>query len=49
MVDNFLTFFVAGQETTANTLAFAILELGRNPDVLKKYLKIDFYAQLKFI
>lgn len=59
MVDDFLTFFVAGnfkfnfsrkffeffnnfyllfegQETTANTLAFAILELGRNAQVLKK-------------
>nr|ATW72322.1 cytochrome p450 CYP3049F2 [Brachionus calyciflorus] len=36
MVDDFLTFFVAGQETTANTLAFCMLELGRNPHVVKK-------------
>jgi cholesterol 24(S)-hydroxylase len=36
MIDNFLTFFVAGQETTANTLAFVFLELGRNDRVLKK-------------
>jgi cholesterol 24(S)-hydroxylase len=36
MVDNFLTFFVAGQETTANTLAFSLLELGKNPKVFQK-------------
>nr|UOU03258.1 cytochrome P450 3049A1 [Brachionus rubens] len=36
LVDQFLTFFIAGQETTANSLAFAILELGRNPDALAK-------------
>nr|QUF59390.1 cytochrome p450 CYP3049F1 [Brachionus angularis] len=36
MIDDFLTFFVAGQETTANTLAFCVLELARNPRVLKK-------------
>jgi cholesterol 24(S)-hydroxylase len=35
-VDNFVTFFIAGQETTANTLAFCLLELGRNRDVLSK-------------
>nr|ARQ84122.1 cytochrome P450 [Brachionus plicatilis] len=28
LIDQFLTFFIAGQETTANSLAFAILELG---------------------
>nr|QVK45600.1 cytochrome P450 [Brachionus paranguensis] len=36
MVDDFLTFFVAGQETTANTLAFCMLEIGRNPHVFDK-------------
>jgi cholesterol 24(S)-hydroxylase len=36
MLDDFLLFFIAGQETTANTLAFCLLELGRNPDVMKK-------------
>uniref|UniRef100_A0A672IR66 Cholesterol 24-hydroxylase n=1 Tax=Salarias fasciatus TaxID=181472 RepID=A0A672IR66_SALFA len=36
MLDNFVTFFIAGQETTANQLAFCIMELGRNPDVLEK-------------
>ena len=27
----------AGQETTANTLGFCFLELGKNPTVLEKY------------
>nr|ATW72318.1 cytochrome p450 CYP3049B5 [Brachionus calyciflorus] len=36
LIDDFLTFFVAGQETTSNMLAFAILELGQNPDALEK-------------
>ncbi|KAJ1105398.1 hypothetical protein NDU88_002804 [Pleurodeles waltl] len=31
MLDNFITFFIAGQETTANQLAFTIMELGRLP------------------
>uniref|UniRef100_A0AAY4AVX0 Cholesterol 24-hydroxylase n=1 Tax=Denticeps clupeoides TaxID=299321 RepID=A0AAY4AVX0_9TELE len=36
MLDNFLTFFIAGQETTANQLAFAIMELGRLPEIMAK-------------
>ncbi|XP_062322985.1 cholesterol 24-hydroxylase-like isoform X1 [Osmerus eperlanus] len=36
MLDNFVTFFIAGQETTANQLAFAIMELARLPDILAK-------------
>uniref|UniRef100_A0A8C5Q7P3 Cholesterol 24-hydroxylase n=1 Tax=Leptobrachium leishanense TaxID=445787 RepID=A0A8C5Q7P3_9ANUR len=36
LVDNFVTFFIAGQETTANQLSFAILELARNPQILEK-------------
>ncbi|XP_076874259.1 cholesterol 24-hydroxylase-like [Brachyhypopomus gauderio] len=36
MLDNFVTFFIAGQETTANQLSFAIMELGRHPEILKK-------------
>ncbi len=36
LIDEFITFFIAGQETTANTLSFCILELARNPDVFKK-------------
>jgi cholesterol 24(S)-hydroxylase len=36
MTDDFVTFFVAGQETTANTLAFCFLELGKNPSLVEK-------------
>nr|QUF59386.1 cytochrome p450 CYP3049C1 [Brachionus angularis] len=36
LVDDFITFFNAGQETTANSLAFCFLELGRNPQVFAK-------------
>ncbi|XP_073498329.1 cholesterol 24-hydroxylase-like [Phyllobates terribilis] len=36
LLDNFVTFFIAGQETTANQLAFAVMELARYPDVLER-------------
>ena len=36
MADDFVTFFVAGQETTANTLGFCFLEMGKNPEIVKK-------------
>ncbi|XP_076874263.1 cholesterol 24-hydroxylase-like isoform X2 [Brachyhypopomus gauderio] len=36
MLDNFVTFFIAGQETTANQLSFAVMELGRHPEILKR-------------
>lgn len=39
MIDDFITFFIAGQETTANTLAFCFLELARHPEIVKKYFK----------
>ncbi|XP_029351980.1 cholesterol 24-hydroxylase [Echeneis naucrates] len=39
MLDNFVTFFIAGQETTANQLAFCIMELQRHPDILEKVKK----------
>ncbi|XP_053193219.1 cholesterol 24-hydroxylase-like [Scomber japonicus] len=39
MLDNFVTFFIAGQETTANQLAFCIMELARHPDILEKVMK----------
>lgn len=37
MVDNFVTFFIAGQESTAIAIALFILELGRNGECLEKY------------
>ncbi|KAM9356314.1 cholesterol 24-hydroxylase-like [Pholidichthys leucotaenia] len=39
MLDNFVTFFIAGQETTANQLAFCIMELARHPDILERAKK----------
>ncbi|XP_053553453.1 cholesterol 24-hydroxylase [Bombina bombina] len=36
LLDNFVTFFIAGQETTANQLSFAVLELARHPEILEK-------------
>lgn len=36
MTDDFITFFVAGQETTANALSFCFLEMGKNPEIVKK-------------
>ena len=35
-IDNFVTIFIAGQETTANMLSFTLLELGRRPDILAR-------------
>ncbi|XP_068199415.1 cholesterol 24-hydroxylase-like [Antennarius striatus] len=39
MLDNFVAFFIAGQETTANMMAFCLMELGRHPDILEKVKK----------
>nr|QUF59389.1 cytochrome p450 CYP3049E3 [Brachionus angularis] len=39
LVDDFITFFVAGQETTANALAFCFFELGKNEEILNKLIE----------
>ncbi|XP_053132947.1 cholesterol 24-hydroxylase-like isoform X2 [Hemicordylus capensis] len=36
MLDNFVTFFVAGHETTANQLSFTVMELARQPEIVMK-------------
>ncbi|KAJ6661920.1 hypothetical protein lerEdw1_013091 [Lerista edwardsae] len=36
MLDNFVTFFFAGHETTSNQLSFTIMELGRQPEILMR-------------
>ncbi|KAL5489563.1 hypothetical protein EMCRGX_G018672 [Ephydatia muelleri] len=38
LVDDFVTFFVAGQETTANTLSFAVILIHQHPEVLDHLL-----------
>ncbi|XP_056403231.1 cholesterol 24-hydroxylase-like [Hyla sarda] len=35
-IDHFVTFFIAGQETTANQLSFAVQELARHPEILAR-------------
>ncbi len=37
MIDDFVTFFVAGQETTANALAFCFYELAKNKDIYQRF------------
>ncbi|XP_060118306.1 cholesterol 24-hydroxylase-like [Heteronotia binoei] len=36
MLDNFMTFFLAGHETTGSVLSFTFMELGRQPEILAK-------------
>ncbi|XP_072283872.1 cholesterol 24-hydroxylase-like [Pyxicephalus adspersus] len=36
LLDNFVTFFIAGQETTATQLSFAVMELARHPEILER-------------
>ncbi|XP_072170240.1 cholesterol 24-hydroxylase-like [Diadema setosum] len=36
LLDEFVTLFIAGQETTSNLLAFTIQQLGRHPNIAKK-------------
>lgn len=42
LIDDFITFFNAGQETTANSLAFAFLELGKHPNAWKRLEEFQF-------
>ena len=36
LIDDFVTFYVAGQETTGNLLSFCIVLLQQHPDVLHR-------------
>ena len=36
IVDDFVTFFVAGQETTTNVLSFTLAHLARHPDIARR-------------
>uniref|UniRef100_A0A3B4B807 Cytochrome P450, family 46, subfamily A, polypeptide 1, tandem duplicate 4 n=1 Tax=Periophthalmus magnuspinnatus TaxID=409849 RepID=A0A3B4B807_9GOBI len=46
MLDNFVTFFIA-QETTANQLAFCVMELGRHPDIVEARKEVDEVIGMK--
>ncbi|XP_022088638.1 cholesterol 24-hydroxylase-like isoform X2 [Acanthaster planci] len=43
LIDEFVTFFIAGQETTANLLSFTLVELGHHPEVMHR-LKTEIDA-----
>jgi len=36
LLDDFVTLYLAGQETTSNALSFMFCEVGKRPDVLQK-------------
>ncbi|XP_061854195.1 cholesterol 24-hydroxylase [Colius striatus] len=36
MLDNFIAFFVAGHETTANQLSFTVMALAQHPEILER-------------
>ncbi|XP_070571349.1 cholesterol 24-hydroxylase-like isoform X2 [Ptychodera flava] len=48
MVDQFVTIFIAGMETTANQLSFALIEICKHPEVLARIRKeVDCILQSK--
>ena len=40
LVDDFMTIFIAGQETTSNTLSFLLNEVGQRPEIYSKYVAV---------
>lgn len=44
IVANAVLFFLAGFETTANTLNFAMYELALNPDIQQKVRNLRFFT-----
>ena len=36
LIDDFVTFYVAGQDTTGNLLSFSLVLLQQHPDVLHR-------------
>ncbi|OXB62479.1 hypothetical protein ASZ78_003867, partial [Callipepla squamata] len=36
ILDNFITFFVAGHETTANQLSFTVMALSQHPEIMER-------------
>ncbi|XP_030805385.1 cholesterol 24-hydroxylase [Camarhynchus parvulus] len=36
ILDNFMTFFVAGHETSANQMTFTVMALGQHPEILER-------------
>ncbi|KXN74932.1 cytochrome P450 [Conidiobolus coronatus NRRL 28638] len=46
LVENLIVFFIAGHDTTANTLSYAMYYLARNPEIQEK-LRNEIYTTLK--
>lgn len=38
MVDEFVSLIVAGAETTVNAMSFCMMELGRNPELVIRFV-----------
>ena len=46
LVDDFVTFYVAGQETTSNMLTFALVLTLQHPNVLERLIIIIIYIYI---
>ena len=44
MIDDFISFFMAGQESISNTLTLTFWELGRHPEIVKKFYFLFFFV-----
>jgi len=44
VVDDFVTLIVAGMETSANTMAFLFMELGRHPEMWERLDILYYYV-----
>ncbi|XP_021258166.1 cholesterol 24-hydroxylase isoform X2 [Numida meleagris] len=40
ILDNFITFFVAGHETTANQLSFTVMALSQHPEIMESWSRV---------
>ena len=36
LLDDFVTFFIAGHETVASVLSFLLCEVGRRPEIMQR-------------
>ena len=46
LVDDFVTFYVAGQETTSSLLSFALILTLQNPHVLERYNNLSYFTHV---
>lgn len=48
LVDDFVTFYIAGQETTSSMLTFALVQTLLHPNVLERCVSTIFYRTLYY-